>query len=336
MENPRLTFVSPTVIAGDKSLVSLIAHELAHSWSGNLATNATWRDFWLNEGFTVYLEERIQEAVYGAERSTMEAALEVENLKSEMEDLADRDQVLHVDLAGRDPDEGFTGIPYVKGAMFLRTIEKAVGREAFDAFLRGYFDEFAFRSLTTGDFAAYLEGELLADRPEAASSIGVREWLKEPGLPENRHEPQSEAMAQVEQWSSDWSAWRVAADALPTEGWTTQHWLRFLRALPDGLGAERMAELDREYRLTEAGNAEILCDWLLLAVQNDYPAADAALTQFLTTVGRRKFLRPLYEELVKSERGRARGLEIYRQARPGYHPMAVATLDPILGWSAVR
>ena len=333
MENPRLTFVSPTVVAGDKSLVSLIAHELAHSWSGNLTTNATWRDFWLNEGFTVYLEERIQEAVYGPERAAMEAALEVEGLKEEMARLEERDQVLHVDLAGRDPDEGFTGVPYFKGAMFLRTLEKAVGRDAFDLFLRAYFEEFAFRSVTTGEFAAYLERELLAERPQIQSQIPVAEWLEQPGLPAWRHEPQSAALEAAEVWARRWIAGEVAAGTLPTDGWTTQHWLRFLRTMPEDLGAERLVLLDKAYQFTGTGNAEILCEWLLLAVRNEYDRADGALREFLTTVGRRKFLRPLYEELARTERGRARGAAIYEKARPGYHPMAAQTLDPIVGWS---
>ena len=333
MENPRLTFVSPTVIAGDQSLVSLIAHELAHSWSGNLATNATWRDFWLNEGFTVYIEERIQEEVYGPERAAMESSLEVESLKQEMAGMEERDQVLHVDLAGRDPDDGFTGVPYIKGAMFLRTVEKAVGREAFDAFLRAYFDEFAFRSVTTGQFADYLAAELLSEHEQTTRTIRVAEWLREPGLPEQRHEPVSAALETADASARDWSGGSVAAAQLETSAWSTQHWLRFLRSMPAKLGSARLAELDSAFGLTEAGNAEILCEWLTLAVRNGYAPADAALERFLTTVGRRKFLRPLYEELAKTEAGLARAAAIYTKARPGYHPMVLQGLDRIVGRS---
>ena len=335
MENPRLTFVSPTVIAGDKSLVSLVAHELAHSWSGNLATNATWRDFWLNEGFTVYIEERIQEAVYGAERAAMESSLEVEGLKIEMAAMQERDQVLHVDLAGRDPDEGFTGVPYIKGAMFLRTLEKAVGREVFDSFLRGYFEEFAFRSVTTAQFTAYLEAELLAGRPSVRESIPVREWVESPGLPENRHEPVSAALATAEEGARRWAGGEVRAGQLETSAWTTQHWLRFLRSLPEGLGSGRLAELDAAFGLTNAGNAEILCEWLQLAVRNGYAPANGALRDFLISVGRRKFLKPLYEELAKTPEGRLRAAEIYAVARQGYHPMAAGTIDAIMAGGQV-
>ena len=329
MENPRLTFASPTVIAGDKSLVSLVAHELAHSWSGNLATNATWRDFWLNEGFTVYFEDRIQEAVYGPERAAMDSSLEIEELKEQMAGMEERDQILHADLAGRNPEEGVTAVPYVKGAMFLRTLEKAVGRDAFDPFLRAYFDEFAFRSVTTAQFAEYLDSRLLSKHPQATASIPVREWLEEPGLPENRHEPVSAALDVAGEGARRWADGSVPASGLDTAGWTTQHWLRFLRSLPEPLGAERMAGLDSAFGFIEAGNAEILCDWLVLAARNGYDPADRALDGFLTSVGRMKFLRPIYRELVKTEAGRARATEIYSRARQGYHPVAIEMVDRI-------
>lgn len=330
MENPRLTFVSPTVIAGDKSLVSLVAHELAHSWSGNLATNATWRDFWLNEGFTVYFEERIQETVYGPERAAMDSSLEIDELKQQMAGMDERDQILHADLAGRDPEEGVTGVPYVKGAMFLRTIEKAVGRDAFDPFLRAYFDKFAFRSVTTGQFAAHLESELLSRHREATKSIPVKEWLEEPGLPEHRHEHVSAVLDVAARASRDWAEGRVTASDLDTTGWTTQHWLRFLRSLPETLGAERMAGLDEAFGFTEAGNAEILCEWLVLSVRNGYEPADGAVDRFLTSVGRMKFLRPIYGELVKTKTGRERAQEVYSRARTGYHPVAMQMVERIL------
>lgn len=332
MENPMLTFVSPTVIAGDKSLVSLIAHELAHSWSGNLVTNFTWSDFWLNEGFTTYLEARIQEEVYGPERAAMEVALEVDALKEELEDLDEPDQVLHVDLSRRDPDEGVTSVPYVKGSMFLRTLEHAVGRDRFDGFLRGYFKRFAFQSITTAQFANYLEAELLAGGRRIDRNISVEEWLEAPGLPNFRHEPRSEALEVATAAARHWSAGSIKAADLSTEGWTTQHWMQFVRDLPDSQTQDGLAELDRAFELTESGNAEILTEWLKLAIRNSYAPADAALERFLVRVGRRKFLRPLYEQLMLTAEGRAQAAAIYAKARPGYHPITVQTIDEIVGW----
>jgi hypothetical protein len=178
MENPRLTFATPTVLAGDKSLVSLIAHELAHSWSGNLVTNATWSDFWLNEGFTTYIERRIVEEVYGPETAGMEAVLGRQDLEDEIARLEDRDEILHIDLSGRDPDEGATRLPYEKGALFLRSLEELFGRERFDRFLRGYFDHFAFQSITTADFVAYLREHLFAGDGGRSDSVPLAEWIE--------------------------------------------------------------------------------------------------------------------------------------------------------------
>lgn len=303
MENPRLTFTTPTILAGDRSLVSLVAHELAHSWSGNLVTNATWSDFWLNEGFTVYLERRILEKVYGPERASMEAVLGRRELDREMESLPEQDRILHVDLNGRDPDDGCTLVPYEKGALLLRTLEREVGRERFDRFLRGYFDHFAFKSITTAEFLAYLHHKL----PVAAP---LEEWIVRPGIPAGAAEPSTDAFA----------------DPDPAQ-WNTQQWLHFLRSQehPD------MARLDAQFRLTESGNAEILAEWLFMSARENYEPAWGKLEEFLCAVGRRKFLRPLYTELMKTPEGSERARRIYGKARAGYHPITQRTVDGIVG-----
>jgi len=308
MENPRLTFATPTVLAGDRSLVSLVAHELAHSWSGNLVTNATWSDFWLNEGFTVYVERRVLERIYGGARAEMEAVLGRRQLDTEMAGLPEADRVLHIDLTGRDPDDGCTLVPYEKGALLLRTIEQSVGRERFDAFLRAYFDHFAFRSITTADFLAYLAREL-------PNPVPVDEWIFRPGIPAGAAEPYSDAFERVE---SGWPA--------DTSAWSTQEWLHFLRSQqpPD------MPRLERAFHFSDSGNSEILHQWLLMAVQTGYQPAYPKVEQFLKSVGRRKFLKPIYSELMKTPEGAARARAIYAEARPTYHPIAQATIDGIV------
>lgn len=326
MENPRLTFATPTLIAGDRSLVGVIAHELAHSWSGNLVTNATWSDFWLNEGFTVYLENRIQEVVFGPGRAAMEAALEVTELREEMAALPERDQVLHVDLAGRDPDDGFTQVPYVKGMLFLRTLEAAVGRERWDPFLRGYFDHFAFQSITTADFLDYLRQNL----PEAAEAVDLAKWTEKPGLPEGLVEPQSDALTLVDDARVLWLAGELPTAEIPMKSWSTQETLHFLSTLPTDLPVERMGELDAAFGLTNAQNAEIISRWLRESVNRGYKPAYARLEPFLTSVGRRKFLDPLYTALAATPEGKKLAAAIYAKARPGYHPIAQATVDKIL------
>ena len=230
MENPRLTFATPTILSGDKSLVSLVAHELAHSWSGNLVTNATWRDFWLNEGFTTYIERRIIEEVYGRSRAEMEAVLGRQALGEELDRLGDADEILHIDLTDRDPDDGMTQVPYEKGALFVRYLEEAVGRERFDQFLRSYFDAFAFQSITTDDFLSYLREHLLGD-PRWSVSGGqqvVDQWIYQPGLPVSTPQPQSDAFALVEQASRAWLRGQTPTSELPAARWTTHEWLHFL------------------------------------------------------------------------------------------------------------
>ncbi len=329
MENPCLTFATPTVLAGDRSLVSLVAHELAHSWSGNLVTNATWSDFWLNEGFTVYFEGRIMEKIYGAERARMEAQIELADLEREMKELAPRDQILHIDLKGRHPDDGFSGVPYVKGALLLQRIEEVFGRGRFDRFLRSYFDTHAFRSITTDQFVSYLRGELFAQDGALAAQIDLLEWLGRPGLPADAPRAESKALAEVDRQIERWKASKVPAD-LETRGWVTQQWLHFLEGVSGTLDAESMANLDDAFHFTKTGNSEVLDLWLRIAITHRYAAADARLEEFLMTVGRRKYLEPLYKELVKSDAGRARANAIYAKARPRYHALTTATIDEIL------
>lgn len=325
MENPRLTFATPTVIAGDKSLVSLVAHELAHSWSGNLVTNATWSDFWLNEGFTVYIERRILEELYGPQRAQMEAALGYQDLQGELKSHPPADQILHIDLKGRDPDDGATDIPYEKGALFLTQIEQAFGRQRFDAWLKEYFDHFAFQSITTEQCIDYMRKHLFKDKDgkvsPAAATIPVDQWINQPGLPASAPVPVSEAFRTVDR---DITAWTGGAE-ITTAKWSTQEWLHFLRGLPGQLDPAAMRRLDASYHLSESGNDEILDQWLLMAIRNHYKPAYPRLEEFLMTVGRRKYVKPLYEALDLKE-----ATAIYEKARPMYHPITQATLDSIL------
>jgi len=337
MENPRLTFATPTVLAGDRSLVALVAHELAHSWSGNLVTNATWNDFWLNEGVTTYIEHRIMEELYGAEYEKMLAVLGKIELERDFKDLGgaqSRATWLYQDLAGRDPDDGATDVPYEKGRLFLETLEKAYGRQKWDAFLREYFKHFAFQSITTKTFLKFLDERLVKTGGVPPEKLKIDAWVYGPGLPDNAPVPQSAALEQVKKQADAWLA-GAPASQLNTKGWTTQHWLYFLRSLPEKMTKTQMKQLDSAFKFSETGNSEILNEWLMHVIAARYEPAYPALERFLTSQGRRKFLRPLYTKLAATPQGLEMARRIYRRARPTYHAVAVNTIDGILKWQEV-
>lgn len=339
MENPMLTFATPTIIAGDKSLVALVAHELAHSWSGNLVTNATWRDFWLNEGTTTYIEYRIIEAIYGKPRREMEAFLGKRSLLDELAQFEDKDEILHIDLKGRDPDDGMTDVAYEKGALFFRHLEETYGRDRFDKFMREYFKAHAFQSITTETFVEYLMKNLIDKKYPTtyASSIyptpsreTIDEWIYKPGLPKSAPEPKSDAFNQVAMQAKEYLNGTKSLNTIQTKAWTTQEWLHFLQTMPEGFGTEKMAELDKIFNLTKAGNSEIAFQWLLMSIRESYKPADARLEAFLIEIGRRKFVRPLFIELAKTPEGMKRACEIYAKSRSGYHPITQSSVDTVV------
>ncbi|MBL4870559.1 MAG: M1 family metallopeptidase [Robiginitomaculum sp.] len=331
MENPRLSFMTPTLIAGDKSLTNVVAHELAHSWSGNLVTNSNWRDAWLNEGFTSYVENRVMEDLYGEGRAVMEQALSLEDLKRDIKG-ATRPELtqlkLPADLA--HPDEAFSQVAYVKGQFFLMFLEERFGRENFDAFLKGYFDHFAFQSITTEDFIKYLHDELHVKQPDALTKAELKEWIYEAGLPDTAKNPKSDAFENVAAQQAAWLAGTITAAEIKTTKWSTHEWLYFLNSLPEGLAQKQFNELDTAYSLTGTQNAETAFAWYMQAIKGDYHAVDKDLEHFFMTVGRGKFIYRLYGELAKTPTGKTRAVEIFARARAGYHPIAQRRIGDIL------
>ncbi|WP_405054171.1 M1 family metallopeptidase [Thalassotalea psychrophila] len=330
MENPRLSFITPTVVAGDKSLVSLIAHELAHSWSGNLVTNESWRDLWLNEGFTSYVENRIMEVVFGKERAVMEQALGVADLHTDIADLPENDSILYLDLQGRDPDAAFSDVPYVKGQLFLMFLEQRFGRERFDPFVLSYFNNFSFQSIGTKDFLKYLDANLISKYPGIVSEAEVQEWVFGKGLPSTVPTPKSDAFTNVSSLTSAWLSGDKSLSDLPTSTWTVHEWLYFINGLPRDLANDKMVELDSEYNLTKSSNAEIAHAWYLLALNSGYDVVKPQLEQYLINIGRRKLIVPLYKKLAETDAGLTWVKAVYVKARPGYHPLAQGTVDDVL------
>jgi leukotriene-A4 hydrolase len=330
MENPTLTFLTPTFIAGDRSLVALVAHELAHSWSGNLVTNAVWADGWLNEGFTSYFENRIMEALYGRARAAQEESLSWDEMQAALRELgpASPRTALH------DPSEGeggSSGIVYDKGAIFLRTLERTIGRERWDAYLRSYFDRHAFQPMTSARFLADLRANLIRGDATLEQRLQLDQWVYRPGLPDNAARPDPAAFAAVD------AAVRAFADggaasAIPYAGWNWAERVRFLKGVPSQLSADRLAETDRAFQLSQTGNSEVLFVWLQLALANRYEPAVPAAERFLLGQGRRKFVLPLYQTLVREGAwGRPIAERIYARARPTYHSVSQGSIDRLFG-----
>jgi len=330
MENPRLTFATPTIIAGDKSLVSLVAHELAHSWSGNLVTNNTWDDFWLNEGFTVYFEERIMEKLYGKNYAEMLSEISLEEMHVTMEDFmqtAPGDTKLKLNLKDRNPDDGVSDIAYVKGCMFLKMLEQEFGRKTWDLFLKGYFDHFRWKTVTTEQFIAYLQANLLAKYPKV--EVNYNEWIYEIGLPKNCPQINSIELSRVEKMAQEVNIHKDIK-YIDTAGFTTHHWLHLLRNLNADSIRQEMGSMDSLYHLTQSTNAEIQCDWYLLCIDNHYTEAYPFIEKYLLTVGRRKFLKPMYERLASTKEGLDMGRNIFFKAEKSYHAVSRNTVKAIL------
>lgn len=331
MENPRLTFATPTVIVGDKSLVSLVAHELAHSWSGNLVTNASWKDIWLNEGFTTYVQARITEALYGAEMAEMEREIDQSDLLAEVKDMSPADQALALPpLTERDPDDALSQVAYVKGAWFLQFLEQRFGREVFDPFLRGWFDDHAFQSANTDQFVEYLKKNLLPKNPTAVSEAELHAWLDEPGIPAFAPKARSRGFAVVDTARIAFLGSETVPNVQVTGQWGTQEWVRFIDGLGKTLPVEKLAQLDKAYHFTGTANGEIAMRWYPLAIRSGYGEAQAAAGEFIQRVGRRKLVLPIYAELLKTPEGLAFAKGVFAKAKPGYHPITTASVEDMI------
>lgn len=329
MENPRLTFATPTVIAGDKSLTSLIAHELAHSWSGNLVTNATWNDFWLNEGFTVYFEIRIMEALYGKDRANMIALIGRQDLEEEIASFENEPEMtqLKLDLNDKNPDDGMNSIAYDKGYLFLRTLEETVGRDKFDIFLKSYFKTNAFSTVTTEGFIDYLNTNLL--EPNNVT-FNVNEWIYEEGIPDNQSIIVSNKFENAEKTLVEFIT-NKKVDKSKTTDWTTLEWVHFVRNFPNTITTEDLARFDTAFNFTNSGNSHIAMVWYEQAINHDYHGngVDQKIEDFLIRVGRRWYVETLFKAFKRNDKIEE-ALAIYKKSRANYHSVTANTIDELL------
>jgi leukotriene-A4 hydrolase len=324
MENPRMTFLTPTVIAGDRSLVDVIAHELAHSWTGNLVTNATMDHFWLNEGFTTWAERRILDALHGEKASALRWAIGQKALDESVDRFGVDSPLtkLRTDLQGVDPDDAFSSVPYEKGARFVCVLERHVGRERFDEFMKKYIGAFRFTSITTEEFLDFLEQEL----PGTAAAVQANAWLYETGMPSNAPVFKSEQLQELTTFATAFANGTRPAQE-KTSAWNPDELLVFLQHLPRELDAASLAWLDQTFKLTERGNYEILVEWLTIAAGSGYPPVLNRVQQVLLEVGRMKYLRPLYAALGRHANTRELAKEIYSKGKAGYHILSRRVIE---------
>jgi leukotriene A-4 hydrolase/aminopeptidase len=334
MENPRLTFATPTIIAGDKSLVSLIAHEMAHSWSGNLVTNSNWNDLWLNEGFTTYVERRIMEQITDTSYSNMLWQLGFQDMQSDLDAMGDTsmDTRLQIDLKGRDPENGFSNIPYEKGALFLKLIEEKVGREKFDIYMNNYFQKNSFIPMNTAKALAYMRTELFKNDQNKEKEIGIDEWVFKPGKPANCPNIVPGRFIAVNDFRTTFLKNGIIdkQEKEKTSKWTTHEWLQFLRKLPRPLDIAKMKVLDNTFGFTKSTNAEIADEWYLQCILSNYKDANTNIDLFLNSVGRKKFLTPLYSALCKTPEGKKLAQAIFEKAKNKYHPLTTKKMAELV------
>ncbi|MTH14917.1 hydrolase/aminopeptidase [Flavobacterium sp. LC2016-01] len=330
MENPNLTFLTPGVIAGDRSLTSLLAHELGHSWSGNLVTNATWDDIWLNEGFTTYVEHRIGEAIFGKKEFEMQNVITNKELTDNVAEYGDTnpDTRLKVSLTGRNPDDGISQIPYVKGYAFLRVIENAVGRDKFDPFIKNYFDSHAFKSITTEDFVKYLNENLIKDDKALADKIKLEDWIYKPGIPTNILTVSSVDFDAIDKIQKSWRETGVAG--LSKKITTTAEKQHFIDHLPADITVKEMEAIDNEFNFTKGGNFIIKRQWFVQALRHQYKTAYPAIEQFLIGISRTGSVMMLYKEMVKTPEGKVWAKQIFEKAKSGYHATTIQAVEGIL------
>lgn len=330
MENPRLTFATPTILAGDRSLANLIAHELAHNWSGNLVTSATWDDIWMNEGFTVYLERRITEAMMGKSYVDMLWELGYQDLEKTVAEMGpdSRSTWLKNDLSGKDPEDCLSDVPYEKGSLLLWLIEQKAGRNKWDAFLKSYFDKHAFKSITTEQFLKELHAQFSDGDSTLEKSLRIKDWVYGPGIPSNAPRADSARFAQVNAVRNAFLQ-TGTADKAATAKWTTHEWLHFLRKMPRPLSEAQMRALDAAFKFTQSGNSEIADLWFETAIYAKYKPAYPEMEKFLSSVGRQKFLTPLYTALKESGQGDL-AKEYFRKYHNAYHPIAQERLRKLV------
>lgn len=313
MENPRLTFVSPTLITGKKDLVDVVAHEIAHSWSGNLVTNASWDDLWINEGFTTYVQFRIIEKLHDTATRMRDMNLDKKTLENALEDkesLQPEDTKLRTNYAGRSPDDAFTDIPYIKGSLFLYAIEEKVGAARFDAFLKSYFEKYSFKSVSTD--------QVITELSKIVDEKMVREWIDSPGLPKNLPTIHSPIIDDIDMMVKTFKLTGGAPGKADIARMTSKDVCYYLESLPRKPSVYKLGHLDFTFNFSGTKDPEVRTLWYKLALPRNYKPALESAPQFLASVGRGKFVVPTYAAMIKSKNGYKLAQSVYEKNKTFY------------------
>lgn len=327
MENPRLSFITPSVLAGDQSLVSLIAHELAHSWSGNMVSNDTWRDIWLNEGITSYLEARLMEVLFGEDQANEERVISYRDLLQGLTEISPAYQALAPTERLGDPDESQGSLHYKKGQLFLETMEEAFGRDVFDPFLTGYFNHFAFQSISSEQFLDYLDENLLKAQPGKFSREQAEQWLYQPGVPDGARIPHSDTLDQAEQLAGSWAVGEATVESIPMSAWSPHAAVHFINSLPTDLNDAQLGELDGSFGFSPTRNAEISRAWFIQVAKRRYLPAYKAMETHLNNYGRTRLIKPVYVALAKNGEDTELAHQLFEDAKSSYHPLTISSIE---------
>ncbi|KAJ1957506.1 Leucyl aminopeptidase yscIV, partial [Linderina pennispora] len=346
MENPCLTFVTPTLLAGDRSLTDVVAHEIAHSWSGNLITTSNWEHFWLNEGWTTFLERKIVAALHGEDARQLSHVLGYKALKADIELLGGDNQLtaLVPKLDGVDPDDSYSRVPYEKGALLLYYLEQQLGPVVFHHITTMYVREFAGQSINTGDFhnfiLRYVHHYLDPADEAKIAAIDFDAWFTKPGMPpvdfKFDEAPQQAAFDLAHRW---WDARDVADahtkfDAKEFSDMSTTQKVIFIQTLSDKgeVPHSALAEVEKAYGLSGSRNCEVRMAWLSMALKNNYEAEFDNAVRMLGEQGRMKYTRPLYRALAKSgPKGKELAEATFAKHRSFYHPICTRLVAKDLG-----
>lgn len=346
MENPCLTFVTPTLLAGDKSLTFVVAHEIAHSWMGNLVTNQSWEHFWMNEGFTVYIERKILGRMYGEKIRHFNGIEGWNHLKDSVDTFgADSPfTALHLSLKDIDPDDAFSSVPYERGFSFLFFLESLVGAEGFEAFLRQWVRDNSFGTVTSGMFRSFFESFFADKRDAWEGKIDWDTWLNTPGMPpiDTRTLMDHSLVHVCEHLSKKWLDAPAECAAGDLEGFSTGQKSLFLDMILENvskLDLDAITRMDSLYQLTQSTNSEIRFRWYRVAIRAGYEPAIEMLVKFLSQQGRMKFVRPLYRDLFTQgaafggDKGKSWALETFAKNKDSYNFIAAKMLAKDLGLS---